>query len=156
MVLLVEISLTAICLKFTAYPVVSRAKIKTVIERVLDLLPVHGICFFAGISRKNVAVPAPLVAFIRNVPLKRKILLHFAYLTLSFYRKSAPAIKALYRKNPDVRLDAPDGIFPTGNIIAEKLEPFTCRLLRRSPVLLLADRQLRKPNLYYFRSIQSS
>ena len=75
--------------------VVSPAKIKTVIERVLDLLPVHGICFFAGISRENVAVPAPLVAFIRNVPLKRKILLHFAYLTLHFYKKSAPAIKAV-------------------------------------------------------------
>ena len=71
--------------------VVNLTEIETVTERILHLPPVHGIRFFTGISRKNVTVPAPLVTFIRNVPLKseilfrlRKILLHISVLALPY------------------------------------------------------------------------
>ena len=52
------------------------AKVQTVIEGVLHLRPAHGIQLFTSIAGKDIAVPAPLVALIRNMPLKRKILLH--------------------------------------------------------------------------------
>jgi hypothetical protein len=57
-------------------PVVYLAKVQAVVERVLHLLPRHGIQLLAGIPRENIAVLAPLVAFVGNMPLKRKILFH--------------------------------------------------------------------------------
>ena len=68
--------------------VINLAKVKAIIKSVLHLLKVHRIDLFTGISQKNVTVLAPLIAFICNVPLKSKILLHFAYLTSSCLYRS--------------------------------------------------------------------
>lgn len=73
--------------------VIYLAKINAIIKSVLHLLPIHRIYIFSVISRKNITVLAPLITFVCNVPLKseilfrlRKILLHFAYLALPFYK----------------------------------------------------------------------
>jgi hypothetical protein len=50
------------------------AKVQTVVEGILHLLPAHGIQGFAVVFGKNVAVLAPLITFIGDVPLKGKIL----------------------------------------------------------------------------------
>jgi hypothetical protein len=64
-------------------------EIEAVIEGVLHLLPCHGIQFFTGIAGKNVAVLAPLVTFIRDMPLKSEILFHavplFLNLSIKYY-----------------------------------------------------------------------
>ena len=57
-------------------PVIDLAEVQAVIKRVLYLLPVHAVQLLIAIFRKNVAVLAPLIAFIGDVPLKRKILFH--------------------------------------------------------------------------------
>jgi hypothetical protein len=64
------------------------AEIETVIERVLHLLPGHAAWLSAWIAGENIAMLAPLIAFIRDVPLKRKILLHVV--TLRFYGIGRP------------------------------------------------------------------
>ena len=56
--------------------VINFTEIKAVVKGVLHLLPVHGIQLFAVVLREDVAVLAPLVALIGDVPLKRKILFH--------------------------------------------------------------------------------
>ena len=57
-------------------PSVHLAEIEAVIERVLHLLPGHGIQLAAGITGEDIAVLAALVAFICYVPLKGKVLFH--------------------------------------------------------------------------------
>ena len=81
------------------------AEIETVIECVLHLLPGHAAWLSAGIAGENIAMLAPLIAFIRDVPLKRKILLHVV--TLRFYG---------YR-NVRVIIEVPGKTLPTGNIV---------------------------------------
>ena len=56
--------------------VIDLAEVQAVIERVLHLLPGHRIRLLVAVFRKNVAVLAPLVAFIGDMPLERKILFH--------------------------------------------------------------------------------
>ena len=46
---------------------------RQVVKGFLNLLPGHGIQVLAVVFRENVAVFAPLVAFVRYVPLKGKI-----------------------------------------------------------------------------------
>ena len=84
---------------------VNFAEIETVIECVLHLLPGHAVELSAWIAGENIAMLAPLIAFIRDVPLKRKILLHVV--TLSFYG---------YR-NVRVIIEVPGKTLPTGNIV---------------------------------------
>ena len=84
---------------------VNFAEIETVIECVLHLLPGHAVELSAGIAGENIAMLAPLIAFIRDVPLKRKILLHVV--TLRFYG---------YRK-VRVIIEVPGKTLPTGNIV---------------------------------------
>ncbi len=55
-------------------------EIKAVIERVLHLLPGHGIQLAAGITGKDIAMLTALVAFIRDMPLEGKELLHQIHL----------------------------------------------------------------------------
>ena len=86
-------------------PAVYFAEIETVIECVLHLLPGHAAWLSAGIAGENIAMLAPLIAFIRDVPLKRKILLHVV--TLRFYG---------YR-NVRVIIEVPGKTLPTGNIV---------------------------------------
>ena len=52
------------------------AEVKTVIERFLQLLPRHGVEFSTGIARKDIAMPASLIALVSNMPLERKIFFH--------------------------------------------------------------------------------
>ena len=57
-------------------PAVYLAEVHTVVKGFLNLLPGHGIQVLAVVFRENVAVFAPLVAFVRYVPLKGKIFFH--------------------------------------------------------------------------------
>jgi hypothetical protein len=61
----------------------SFAEIQAVLKGLLHLLPCHAIQFFTGITGENVAVFAPLVAFIRDMPLKSEILFHLNVFSLS-------------------------------------------------------------------------
>ena len=56
--------------------VIDLAEVQAVIKGVLHLLPGHCIQLFIAVLGENVAVLAPLVTFIRDMPLKRKILFH--------------------------------------------------------------------------------
>jgi hypothetical protein len=71
-------------------------EIKAVIEGVLHLLPSHGIQFFTGIAGKNVTVLAPLVTFVRDMPLKSEILFHLILASLSL------SIKKLLKKTRQI------------------------------------------------------
>lgn len=55
---------------------VDLAEVQAVVKGLLHLLPAHAVQLLMAIFREDVAVLAPLVAIIRNVPLKRKILFH--------------------------------------------------------------------------------
>ena len=57
-------------------PVVHLTEIKAVVEGVLHLLPGHAVRFTAGIAGEDIAMLAPLVALVCDMPLKRKILFH--------------------------------------------------------------------------------
>ena len=80
-------------------------EIETIKECVLHLLPGHAVELAAGIAGENIAMLAPLIAFIRDVPLKRKNLFHVV--TLHFYG---------YR-NVRVIIEVPGKTLPTGNIV---------------------------------------
>jgi acyl-CoA synthetase (AMP-forming)/AMP-acid ligase II len=58
------------------------AEVEAIVKGVLHLLPCHGIRFFTDISRENIAMFAPLITLIGDVPLKRKILFHKSYSSL--------------------------------------------------------------------------
>ena len=63
-------------------PSVDLAEVEAVIKSILHLLPGHGIQLAAGITGKDIAVLAALVAFIRDMPLEREVLFHII-ITLS-------------------------------------------------------------------------
>jgi hypothetical protein len=54
--------------------VIYLAKIQTIVEGILHLLPTHGIQGLAVVFGKNIAVFAPLVTLVSDVPLKGKII----------------------------------------------------------------------------------
>ena len=56
--------------------VIDLTEIKTVVKRILHLIPGHGIEMFAVVFRENITVLAPLVTVIGDVPLERKIRIH--------------------------------------------------------------------------------
>ena len=62
--------------------VIDLAEVQAVVEGVLHLLPGHCIQLLVAVFRENVAVLAPLVAFIRDMPLERKILFHVILLVV--------------------------------------------------------------------------
>jgi hypothetical protein len=58
------------------YPVIYNTEILTVCHNLLHLLPSHAGKALTALPRENITVLAALVTFVRNMPLKRKILAH--------------------------------------------------------------------------------
>ena len=56
--------------------VVHLAKVEAVVKGILHLLPRHTIKYTAGIAGENIAMLAPLITFVGDMPLKGKILFH--------------------------------------------------------------------------------
>ena len=65
-------------------PVIDIAEVKAIIERFLQLLPRHGVGLATGVTGKNVAMPASLIALVSNVPLERKVFFHVRPLRAAF------------------------------------------------------------------------
>jgi hypothetical protein len=79
---------------------VSFTEIEAVGKNSLHLFPGHGDQLLMGIAGKNIAVLAPLITFIGNMPLKSEILFHLACASLSANTITVPYLSPAPQAEP--------------------------------------------------------
>jgi hypothetical protein len=112
--------------------IVYLTEIQTVVKGILHLFPTHCIQPFAVIFGENIAVLTPLVTFVSNVPLERKIRFHIVL--PHFY------VNRIYRT---ILQNVPGGILSPGISAGWNI---TCRQHRKPSAFPQVDPMHRRPS----------